>query len=467
MNELPPDLSAASGDLGAILQGVNARATASGSSSATGRFDEILAFHNSSVAGSRQTPDGNTSQELQTLSGLREALADLLESQESEIRIGNAEERSALVAEARAAIAQLTELLPSDAPGAPPTRLGNDENLPELQTLSALHEALADLLESLESEISVGNAEGRPALVAEARAAIAQLTELLPSGAPGTPSSGPGNDGQVHDLQRLTALREALARETNELLRGSGVAREKGLDTARISLQDSINNASVVLSEAAMNRVTFSMQGRLDEAVQGARFASRSGEAAAVSASPLTGAGSESRTPTDPALGVFGPDNTQSPQMSRLIAPGYTTPPMPTARTAAMQTLDRVVMMRRAGIDQARIQLNPPELGRVDIRLEMDGSDTRVQFLVQNAGVRESMEALLPKLRDALQQQGFDLADASFAQPDGGGSQEPEAEDPEGWHGPGGSESHGGADGQAASGGRLVLDPSRLLDMYA
>ena len=449
MSELPPDLFAAGGGVRAILQGVNVQTQSGEPTAEKSPFAKILGFQDSSVAGSRQTPDGTTSPELLTLSQLREALADLLESLDSlgsEISMGNAEEQSALVAEARAAIAQLSELLPSGAPGTPASGLSNGENLPELQTLSALREALASLLkpaESLEGEISIGNAEERSAVTAEAQAAIAQLTESLRSG------------------------REGSARETNELLRGSGLASEKGSESVRISLQDSSNNASALLPETGMKRVNFLSQGKFEDAALAAHAASRSGEAASAPKSPLPGAGSESRILTDPALSLLAPDNTQSPQTSRLLASEFTTPPMPAARTAAVQTLDRVVMMRRAGVDQARLQLHPPELGRVDIRLEMDGSDTRVQFVVQNAGVKDSMEALLPKLKDALQQQGFDLADASFAQADSQDSKDTGADDQEDRRATSGTEGSSAPGDPAAPDGSLELARNRLLDMYA
>ncbi len=82
------------------------------------------------------------------------------------------------------------------------------------------------------------------------------------------------------------------------------------------------------------------------------------------------------------------------------------------SRQVGEQTLDRVIFMSRAGVEQARLQLHPAELGRVDIRLEIDGSDARLQLAVQGSNVREAIEAMLPKLRDALQQQGLDLREA-------------------------------------------------------
>ena len=116
-----------------------------------------------------------------------------------------------------------------------------------------------------------------------------------------------------------------------------------------------------------------------------------------------------------PASGLLADDGLPSTMTSRLS-------PLPAGelpaiqRQAAAQTLDRIVVMSRTGIDHARLQLNPPELGRVDIRLDLDGNDTRLQLTVQNGTARESMEAMLPKLREALQQQGLGLLDASVSE---------------------------------------------------
>jgi flagellar hook-length control protein FliK len=83
--------------------------------------------------------------------------------------------------------------------------------------------------------------------------------------------------------------------------------------------------------------------------------------------------------------------------------------------------------MVREGRSSARIQLNPPELGRVDIRLEMDGPEARVQLVTQNAQVREGLEAMLPRLREMLSEQGLQLADASVSDQRGGGEADDEA----------------------------------------
>jgi len=79
------------------------------------------------------------------------------------------------------------------------------------------------------------------------------------------------------------------------------------------------------------------------------------------------------------------------------------------------QTLEQVAWMSREGVHQARLQLEPAQLGRVDIWLDLEGGEARLHLGAQQAQVREALEAVLPRLRDALAEQGMTLTDASVS----------------------------------------------------
>lgn len=102
-------------------------------------------------------------------------------------------------------------------------------------------------------------------------------------------------------------------------------------------------------------------------------------------------------------------------QTSAVAAQPPTPSPAPSApmSAAAGQTFEHVALMVRQGVSEARLQLKPAELGRVDIRIEIDGNEARVQMHVQQAQVREALEQLLPRLREALAGQGVELSDAT------------------------------------------------------
>ena len=64
----------------------------------------------------------------------------------------------------------------------------------------------------------------------------------------------------------------------------------------------------------------------------------------------------------------------------------------------------------------AQIRLNPAELGPVDVRINVSGDQVSVAFNSQFGVVREAIEAALPKLREMLENQGLNLANADIGQ---------------------------------------------------
>ncbi|MEM6300440.1 MAG: flagellar hook-length control protein FliK, partial [Pseudomonadota bacterium] len=94
----------------------------------------------------------------------------------------------------------------------------------------------------------------------------------------------------------------------------------------------------------------------------------------------------------------------------------------------AEEVAGRMQMLMRDGVKEARLQLNPAELGRLLVTISTDGDQARVAFLAESAGAREMIEQSLPKLRDMLEQQGLQLAHSdvgeqgAFAQREESGS---------------------------------------------
>ena len=58
------------------------------------------------------------------------------------------------------------------------------------------------------------------------------------------------------------------------------------------------------------------------------------------------------------------------------------------------------------------LRLDPPELGRVTVRISMVGDEARVAFTAAQGTAREALEAALPKLREMFEQAGLSLGDA-------------------------------------------------------
>mgnify|MGYP006302022927 CR=1 FL=1 len=76
----------------------------------------------------------------------------------------------------------------------------------------------------------------------------------------------------------------------------------------------------------------------------------------------------------------------------------------------------RMQVMLREGVREARLQLHPAELGRVQVTISTDGDQARVLFVADTAGAREAIEQSMPRLRDMLEQQGLQLAQSETQQ---------------------------------------------------
>ncbi|MDB6144639.1 MAG: Flagellar hook-length control protein [Pseudomonas sp.] len=78
--------------------------------------------------------------------------------------------------------------------------------------------------------------------------------------------------------------------------------------------------------------------------------------------------------------------------------------------------VDRVMYLSSQNLKSADIQLEPAELGRLDIRVNMTpDQQTQVTFMSGHAGVREALEGQMNKLRDSFAQQGLGQVDVSVS----------------------------------------------------
>ncbi|RTE85456.1 MULTISPECIES: flagellar hook-length control protein FliK [Gammaproteobacteria] len=94
---------------------------------------------------------------------------------------------------------------------------------------------------------------------------------------------------------------------------------------------------------------------------------------------------------------------------------------------------DQVMAMVNSKQQFAEMRLDPPELGKLQIRIQMNSENqASVQFQVNSPQAREAVEQSLPKLKEMLEQQGLQLADTDvkegsaeqqqFAQQSGSGT---------------------------------------------
>jgi flagellar hook-length control protein FliK len=131
--------------------------------------------------------------------------------------------------------------------------------------------------------------------------------------------------------------------------------------------------------------------------------------------------------------------------------------------------VDRVMWLSSQNLKSAEIQLDPAELGRMEVRIDMNKDQAQVTFMSPHAGVRDVLEGQMQRLRDMFTQQGMSM-DVNVS------------DQSRGWRGEGGGDGDGrgrrGA-GSAVAGdeevvrGSLEIGSSRatggrgLVDYYA
>ncbi|UVM48922.1 flagellar hook-length control protein FliK [Pseudomonas sp. B21-015] len=109
------------------------------------------------------------------------------------------------------------------------------------------------------------------------------------------------------------------------------------------------------------------------------------------------------------------------------------------------EVVNRVMYLSSANLKAADIQLQPAELGRLDIRVNMvPDQQTQVTFMSAHPSVREALDGQMHRLRDMFAQQGMGQVDVNVS------------DQSRGWQGQGQEQAQQGQGGRThSSGGRL------------
>jgi hypothetical protein len=90
--------------------------------------------------------------------------------------------------------------------------------------------------------------------------------------------------------------------------------------------------------------------------------------------------------------------------------------PVPPGNRQFPQELgERIMVMSSKSIQTAEIQLTPPELGSLMVKINVEGDQTSIVFSSPNAGVREALEQQSFRLKDMLEEQGMDTVDVDVS----------------------------------------------------
>lgn len=83
----------------------------------------------------------------------------------------------------------------------------------------------------------------------------------------------------------------------------------------------------------------------------------------------------------------------------------------------------QIVVLVRQGIEQARLQINPAEMGPIAVQLALDGNTVRIEMVAEQGATRTLLEQSLPTLAASLRDAGFTLGGGGvFGQAQNGAS---------------------------------------------
>lgn len=79
---------------------------------------------------------------------------------------------------------------------------------------------------------------------------------------------------------------------------------------------------------------------------------------------------------------------------------------------------DKVMLTINQKLQQFDITLDPPEFGNMQVRVNLQGEQASVNFIVQNQQAKDALEQNMHKLKDMLSEQGVDVGGANVEQQD-------------------------------------------------
>ena len=115
--------------------------------------------------------------------------------------------------------------------------------------------------------------------------------------------------------------------------------------------------------------------------------------------------------PTQVQKAVTEANNLMMPQNVKLNTPAWSS-----------ALAERAVMVAAQNTNVAQIQLDPPELGSLNIRVQINQDQVSLNFTSPHAHVRDAVEQSLPRLREMFAEQGLALNESSVSDQQSGGA---------------------------------------------
>ena len=300
----------------------------------------------------------------------------------------------------------------------------------------------ADWLQQLEN-LSSGEQQGVLAALAGVNGLQGGIQGDLQKALQGNSGSSPGNGGG-----NALPLGELLGQGTGATGNGDG-------GSARNSTSNFLQN---LLSGMALNgqNAQSSDSGGTDLRFEGLRLVAVENSG-----------GQESGSRSSEAAGLTQQTFTRSEASRDATLRQYTTTvetPVQQQKQWSEQVAGKIAWLAGRSIQSADIQLNPPDMGPIEVRVSVQNDQAQVTVNAQNAQVREMLELNSSRLREMLEQEGLNLADFDVSGEAAGGDGDEGAEGESG-EGDGSGPASGAGEAVVTGESTITLDDG--IDTYA
>ena len=255
-------------------------------------------------------------------------------------------------------------------------------------------------------------------------------TVITPGMVSGTSGLAPTADGEAGDslegeLQNRLLTDKGLGREAT---------REPGVDAGRLNLSNAVRQGNQLAGQtntvvdpsiaqaASQNNPSAGVQQDFGALLQ--RAATEPGPAAAALFGKLIEQMDGARSGRAEDAEILDGINRAAAQ-SQASAAALTARPVTGAiqpdsvpfghQSWGQSMVERVMWMSSQNLRSVEIQLDPAELGPLEIHIQNRGQELQVQFVSQNPGVREALEGQMHRLREMFAGQGLEQADVTVA----------------------------------------------------
>ena len=243
-------------------------------------------------------------------------------------------------------------------------------------------------------------------------AQMAEQRRAGQSGASGSLNAGLSNNSGATAPEWKVPATSELADLTADLDGPSSLQPSKAVRArmaAAIDSRPAVSSSAAALDPMVMAQGSMQdarLEGRFASDLQGSRAVSfelsqNTNTASSTTASTLGG------TPTPSGL----PASATSASSAAMRAGGeHVMQNVPWAPQFTDEVSEQVRVFVNNGLQEARLQLTPADLGRVQITINTEGDNARVVFVAETAVARDLLDQSMPRLREMLQQSGIQLA---------------------------------------------------------